>query len=657
MLTLDSVGVLVDGSTLASGVPANPRKALSFPSGSDATLRFSLVNSAGVPVSLIGGTLTFTLKKRYTDYDALISRNGTPDLLSTGVATFRFVPSDTKNLFAGAYSYDIWFTDALGNRSAVVPTSPFMLEPAVTLAGQIGTVPFFPPAPLLVATGWLSIVDVTVVDGLASNKIWEDAPNNTILQAATISRLSLILSLKASAPRVLVGGSVLAVLSPHVSGGFYAGTVAVSVPGSGSLMAQMVTPDGALGASDTVAFTYVPAPSVLTLAFTGGYPGVQTELKAGDTFQVSGTTDVPAVAVEVQNLGAGISQTLTFSSATSFTVTITIADRGTTLQSLAATLKAKDANGALGAAVATSNTVACNNVYPTVTFGAVTYPGAQGALKAVESADVAVTLANLSSVLFDSPAGEVSIAGPTVIAASKTVTRIGGTYNVATNNLRATAQRAANGTQTIGQTVVAVANVAPTVSVVADATRLRSGGNDGTAVQGHAISVVANQLLLNAPSLTAGVGGGTFIGSFTGGPSTWVRTLNVSDNDTKGGYTFTGLVATGLAGLQQAIITSGATYVLGGFVARTLTFAPFSQSTTLNVGVVTYSKLQAGIFTATNQAAARNAAQGNHSDLLNTFTVDSLGNVGPTNLWWNDVAAAGSNSGGTAAITNVEELP
>jgi hypothetical protein len=170
------------------------------------------------------------------------------------------------------------------------------------------------------------------------------------------------------------------------------------------------------------------------------------------------------------------------------------------------------------------------------------------------------------------------------------------------------------------------------------------------------VSIVANQQLLNAPSLAAGVGGGTLIGGgFVGGPSTWTRTLNVSDNDTKGAYTFGSLVATGLAGLVQSVINSGSAYTLGGFVARALTFAPFSQSTALNVGVVTYAKLQAGIFTATNQPAARNATQGDHSNLLNTFTVDSLGNVGPTNLWWNDVAAAGSNSGGTAQITAVEE--
>ncbi len=660
MLTLDIIGVLDNGSVPSAGVPSNPRKTLSFPIASDALLRCRIIGADGSPVPL-GGTssVLFTLKKRYSDTDALISRAATIDSAGNGLCSFRFVPIDTKNLANGQYAYDIWLTDADGNRNAVVPTSPFVLEPAVTVPGQVGTVPFFPPSPPVIITpsGWLSIVDVAVTGGgLATNKVWDDPPNNTIIQSCDISGLNLNVTVKSSAPHVTVG-STPAILPPAPGGGFYVGTVSIVVPGTGNVVATLTTPDGAPGASDTVALTYVPPPSITALQFIGGYPGAQTELKAGDTFQVQGTTNTPAVAVEVQDFGAAVFGTPTFASSTSFTVTVTIADRGTSPQSLVARMRAQNAAGAFGPLADTSNTVVLNNLHPTVTFGAETYPVGQLALKNSETADVAVTLANLDTVLFDSPNGDLSILNPTTIEATKTVTRIAGTYNVATNNLRGTAVRAANGAQTIGQAVIAIANVAPTVDITVPAARLRSGGNNGTAAQNHTVSIVANQQLLNAPSLAAGVGGGTFIGGgFAGGPSTWTRSLQVHDNDTKGNYSFTTLVATGLSGLVQNTINSGAAYVLGGFVQRTLTFAAFSQSTTLNVGVVTYAKLQAGIFTATNQPALRNAVQGDHSNLLNTYTVDSLGNVGPTNLWWNDVAAAGSNSGGTAQITNVEEI-
>lgn len=505
------------------------------------------------------------------------------------------------------------------------------------------------------ASGWISITDIAVVGGVASAKVWDDPPNNTIIQSATVSGVGLQVSVKSSAPRVTVGG-VPVTLTQHASGGYYLGTVAVTIAGSGDISAQLTTPDGVAGTKDTVSLTLDAPPAITGLSFTGSYPGAQTELKAGDTFQVSGTTNIPAVGVEVEDFGAGVSQVINFASATSFTVTITIADRGTTPQALVARLRAKNAAGAFGAYVATSNTVTLNNLYPTATFGAKTYPPGQQALKNAETADVAVTLANLSSVLFDSPNGDLSIAAPTVVAASKTVTRLAGSYNVATNNLRVTATRSANGAVTVTQTVVQIANVAPTIDITVPAARLRSGGNDGTSVQGHTVTVTSNQQLLNAPSLSAGAGGGVFIGGgFAGGPSVWTRTLNVHDNDVKGAYSFSALTATGLAGLVQSTINSGAAYTLGGFVQRSLTFGAFSQTTTLNVAVVTYSKLQAGIFTATNQPALRNAVQGDHSNIANTYTVDSL-NTNPTPLFWNDAAAAASNSGGTAQITAVEEI-
>jgi hypothetical protein len=503
-------------------------------------------------------------------------------------------------------------------------------------------------------SGWIVVNDISVVGGVASEKTWEDTPGNTVLQSCTVSGLSLNVSIRCSYPRANVNG-VAATLSRDVSGGFYSGVVAVTIVGSGDLVATVIGPDGDDGAFDTVVLTYDGPPTVLTLAFTGGYPGTQTELKAGDTYQVSGTTDVSCTGVEIQDFGAGILQTITFASTHSFSVNITIADRGTTPQSLHARLKARNSAGAYGATVDTSNTVVLNNLYPTVTWGAKTYPGSQLALKNSESATVGITLANLTTVVFSSPNSELSVTNPTTIEPTKTVTRIAGTYNISTTNLRAFATRAANAATTSRDAVVSIANIAPTVSVATPAARLRSGGNDGSSLQNHTITLTSSQQLLVAPTMTEGIGGGAFIGGWVGGPSVWTRTLTVHDNDVKGGYVFGGLVATGLAGLVQTSIGSGAAYVLGGFVARTLTFPAFSQTTVMHVAVTTYTKLQAGIFSASNQPALRNATQGNHSDIANTFTVDSMGS-NPTDLWWNDVAMAATNSTGTATITNVEEV-
>jgi hypothetical protein len=475
-----------------------------------------------------------------------------------------------------------------------------------------------------------------------------------VLQSCTISGLNLDVSVRASYPRVVVGG-VPALLARDASGGFYSGTVPVSVLGSGDLIAQVVSPDGDLGSLDTAVLTYDAPPTILTLAFTGGYPGSQTELKAGDTFQISGTTDVAATGVEVQDFGACVLQTISFPSTTSFVIIVTIANRGTASLPYFAQVRAHNAANAYGAVVPTSNSVVLCNLYPTVSFGAKTYPASQLALKNVESATVAVTLANLDVVSFDSPNGEVSIANPALIEATKTVSRIGGSYNISTNNLRATATRSANAALTTAQTVVSIANVAPTVAVATPAARLRSGGNNGTAAQGHTITITANQQLLNAPLMDGGAGGGTFAGVWAGGPSVWTRSLSVHDNDVKGPYAFGGLVATGLAGLVQNAIGSGSAYVLGGFVQRSLTFGAFNQNTALNVAVVTYTKLQAGKMSATDQPALRNATQGDHSNIANTYTVDAL-TANPVNLFWNDAVAAATNASGTAAILDVEEV-
>ena len=141
MLVIDLVGVLEDGSVPSAGVPQNPRRTLSFPVGSDVTLRLALVTASGAAVPLAGGSLLFTLKKRFSDTDAQVSRAAALDAPSSGLASFRFGPTDTKNLTSGQYAYDIWYTDSDGRRNAVVPTSPLILEPALTLVGQVGTLP------------------------------------------------------------------------------------------------------------------------------------------------------------------------------------------------------------------------------------------------------------------------------------------------------------------------------------------------------------------------------------------------------------------------------------------------------------------------------------------------------------------------------------
>lgn len=549
------------------------------------------------------------------------------------------------------------------------PAAPLYAQPFALLLddNEISINPDMPvvePSSGAGAGGWLRVYDCEVAGGEVTDKAWQD-PGQTVLQTCTVSGADVTLKVKCSYPKVRVGAAVTD-LGEAASGGYYEGDVDVTIAGSGSVVVVGTSPDDTDAAQDTIGLTLALPPVILSLSFTGGYPGGQTQLKAGDAFQLTGTTDIDADAVDVQDFGAMASSLEVFAAGTSFTVTGTVADRGTTTQSLAARVRARDAvSGAFGPARDTNelggstdgvDLVKLNNTYPTATWGSPSYPGAQAALKGSEPATVPITLADLGVVDFTSPTSELSITNPTTIETPKTVTRIAGAYNVLTDNLRCVATRTENAAQTTANTLVKIAAVAAGVSVVEPAARLRSGGNDSTSAQDHQIQIQADQDLLEAPTMDADTGGGTLQGgAWTGGPSTWSRDLQVHDDDTKGTYTWQNLSATNLAGIVTTSITGDVDYILGGFVQRALTFAAFSQSTTMNVAVVDYSKVSAGIFTATNQPAVRHSPQGDHADAVDEYTIDSPLGTNPQTLWWNDVSAANSNSSGTAQITDVEE--
>lgn len=511
-------------------------------------------------------------------------------------------------------------------------------------------------------SGWIKITDVDVPGGAASDKVYQDSPGNTVLQSATVSATAIELNVRASYPIIDIGGSQT-ILAESGDGGHYLGVVSHMISGTGPLAVSVLTADGVAGAVDTVDLTLDAPPELLTLSFTGAYPGSQTELKAGDTFQLTGTTDINADAVEIQDVGACIQSLETFVAGTTFTVTGTIADRGTTLQALPATVRARSATtGAFGTARTTDelggttdavDLVNLNNLFPTVTITGINYPATQQALKGSETATVAVTTSDLDTITYTSPTSELQITNPTTDEPNKTVQRIAGGYNITTDNFRAEANRAANDATTIETAVVNIADTPASIDVVLPAARLVSGGNDGTTIQSHLITIQSDQELLSV-DMDEDTGGGTFTGSWSGGPLNWTRTIQVHDDDAKGTYTWQNLVATNLAGIVTSSIATGATYDLGGFVARSLTFGPFLTTTNMDVEVVDFSKLQAGIFTSTNQPALKQSI-GTSPPVVNGYTINNTG-LKPTTVIWLDTAAASVNSTGTAQITDVEEL-
>lgn len=464
-------------------------------------------------------------------------------------------------------------------------------------------------------SGWVKVSDVAAPGGVVSNQVWQDSPNNTVLQSATVSQLSITMHIRCSYPIVLVDGNPVT-LSEATDGGHYEDSaVAVTLSGSGAISVVAQDTDGNTGAQDTITFAVVLPAQMTALSFTGSYPGSQTELKENDTFQITGTTDSDIDLVEIQDFGACKFASIAVPTGTSFTVTGTIDDEGNANTARPARVRVRDAtSGAfstlrdtneLGGTTDGVDLVFCNNLSPTVSFGAKTYPLTQSALKGSESADVGVSIANADSILFDSPTSELSIADPGLIEATKTVTRIAGTYNVSTNNLRATATRNANDSTTVDQTVVNIAAVAAQFTVSPATARVRSGtgsGNDTT------ITFTSDQQLQAAPTLDEAVGAGTFQGSWSGGPTSWTRDLRVTDaeNPADGSsHTWLNPSGTNLAGIVTSTVSVGATYVIGGFTTRTINFAAFTADSTETFPLTDESKLSAGSFSNGNPAVVQ----------------------------------------------------
>lgn len=448
-------------------------------------------------------------------------------------------------------------------------------------------------------------------------------------------------------PNITVNG-VSATLT-QTSVGIFTSNVAINLNSAVTITA--VHEDGP---TDTCNVTIDTPPVITSASFIGGYPGAQTELKSGDTYQLTFTADQPFIAFEIDNYGAfnAIAPT-SVSSTTTHTINGVIANRGNTSQLLGAKVRVQKSTGSWSSYYLTENDgsvdglnlVNLNNLHPTVSIGAITYPVSQGALKNSENATIVNTLSNFDTVLYDSPNGDLSITNPSTSETPKTVSRLSGSYNVSTNNFRITATRTANDASTSSQTVVKIANVAATLVVTEPASRLRSGGNDGTAVQSYTITITASQQLFSAPTLSAGAQGTFTGGGFTGSGTTWTRSFQVSDNMTKGIYTWGSIQGTNLAGIVTSTIdVSGGnndTYTLGGFVSRTITLPAFQNSVLMNTEVTDYTKLTLSwsVKSLPNKRPVGTTATPD----ANSWSIDAL-NANPTTILILDTAATLASS-------------
>lgn len=395
----------------------------------------------------------------------------------------------------------------------------------------------------------------------------------------------------------------------------FRGSIDIDLAGDSEL--KVVHEDGA---EHTVQITVDSPPVIQQATLTGTYPGSQTELKENDVFTMDVVVDIPVVQIEISDYGAAKYSLINVSEGTSHSITITIANRGNTLQQFGIKLRVKKSTGAWSEYYLTEddgivngeNILFLNNVRPAVSFSGVTYPAGQSAIKETETATVNHSISNFDTVSYSTSNNELTITDPQTFQSSKSVSRNSGSYNISTNNFIVTAVRAANGSSVTSGITVKIAHTPPTINVTitGNPARLRSGGNDGTAVQTYSINIVSNQRLSAAPSMIAPEG--TFSGSgFTGGPTTWSRSLSISDNDARGSFNFGNLSAINEANVEQTVISGGSTYTIGGFVTRQVFLEAFQNEIDINVPVDNYNKVtlswsfNAGV---TNRAAVDSVA-------------------------------------------------
>ena len=481
-------------------------------------------------------------------------------------------------------------------------------------------------------------------------------PTNAILTEATSDTNNLrvyVTSENASAffpPTLTVNGVSVSNLAASV-GDLHTFNGYADITVSGLEATVLVTSSNGSNALATLTLDTVgPTISNLTI---GTYPGAQTAVKSGDTLSVTGKVENVATYAEVMAGGAanGIASSLTLGAADSagagfktLTGTFTV---GAATGTQTITARARNALGTYGVTATATNTVTLDQTYPVIGTVTIAYPATQTALKGSESATISATVTNQSSVAYTSSV-DLSVTAPSTYAASKTVTRVSGSYVVNTNNYTITATRASNGAITVSSSnKVAIADSAATgaITITGSPTRLTSSAA-GTA---YIVKVTATQTVNGINSLTAS--SGTWSGAWSFVSTYWQRTLIIDEGagSPKGAATFSGLSMTGMAGVNGTTITSGSAYTVGGFSVRTLTFPAFSQLTPIGTSVTQIAKTVAK-YSGTSDNLTLTASTAN---LFQGYTItDAAGNYSATgdHLFITDQAYAGANTSGTLQL-------
>lgn len=516
--------------------------------------------------------------------------------------------------------------------------------------------------------GGVFITDISpTATGIVGDKQYvpNTVPANRIITEATADTTDVRVSLLAEGGSAFYSPTVVVTTSPPQASGdriamltedqydkrLFSGYVDLSDIDEETI----VTATSSTGAVAIVTIKVAEAGPAISSATIGALPGSQTEAKNNDLVMVSGVTSNAATYVEVLAGSASKSVTpLVLGAADSggtglktFSGTFTV--HATNTGSQRVTIRARNALGTYGASTFSSNTITLNQTYPTIGARTVSYPSTQSALKGTESATIASTVTNADVVAYTT-SGDLSVTAPNTYATVKTITRTGGGYVSGVQNYTITATKSSNAAVTVATAAVTIANTAPTaaITIVGSPVRLTSSTPNGT---DYTVRITPNQTLNAPPTLVAS--SGTWQGNWSLSAGVYSRVLRIVDADVDGPQVFSGLVIKNQANVEGNTISSGASYVVGGFARRTLTFAPFSQVAPIGTSISDFTKVNAkyaGSSTLTQRTDT--------SQYFAGFTItnaDGTYNPNGAYLFLTDADFAGANTTGTLQV-EIEEV-
>jgi hypothetical protein len=475
----------------------------------------------------------------------------------------------------------------------------------------------------VIGVGKPFITDITSSGGVVGRKKYEEdtIPNNLVLTECTLDGTSATIHFIVQgaadkySPTVVVNGvECLNLQELPDEKRFFFGSVLLS----NLIEDTTITVSTDIGQNSSAIIYKASDPPVLSfVSFVGEYPGIQTEVKEDDPFDIEYSfEDVgePPAFLEIQDFGACQFNMFPISEL-SGVITSTIRQTGNTKQSLSAKVRGVNSFGTPGVWVETNNTVDCNDLAPSFIDNGVVYPNDQQAFKGNEIGYQETIVNNASTFEYSSPNDDFTISYADIYEQVKTLQLNNPThYNDSIENFMIVANRIENDSTSVFLKNIEVANTAPIVSIQQPVSRLRSSESGEI----YTIAVVSDQKLLATPEIGIPVSG-TWQGfSFIGSGKFFSRQILITDVDAKGIGDWTFSTITNRAGIVANV--SG-TQNVGGFVSRQIPLPAFMNSADLTTAVVDTSKL---LFSWSFKDNMFFTSIGTNAPIVRGWTIDNI---------------------------------